>query len=61
MLEDKSLRIINLKMVHFTSDELKSLLDNYTSLSNIPTLLNELTGKQLIALEVKYFFNDLDK
>uniref|UniRef100_A0A3Q0KQ90 Nucleoside diphosphate kinase n=2 Tax=Schistosoma mansoni TaxID=6183 RepID=A0A3Q0KQ90_SCHMA len=52
MLEDKSLRIINLKMMRFTSDELKSLLDNYTILSSIPTLLNELTGKQLIALEV---------
>ncbi|CAH8673675.1 unnamed protein product [Schistosoma rodhaini] len=52
MLEEKSLRIINLKMMRFISDELKSLLDNYTSLSNIPTLLNELTGKQLIALEV---------
>ncbi|CAI2736240.1 unnamed protein product [Schistosoma spindalis] len=52
MLEDKSLRIINLKMVRLISDELKSLLDNNTSLSNMSKLLTELTGKDLIALEV---------
>ncbi|CAH8648784.1 unnamed protein product [Schistosoma guineensis] len=52
MMEDKSLRIINLKMVRLISDELKSILYSKTSLSNMTTLLSELTGKNLIALEV---------
>ncbi|KAK4475254.1 hypothetical protein MN116_002328 [Schistosoma mekongi] len=52
VLEDKSMRVVNLKMIRLTSDELKNLLEDYTSPQSISTLLSELAGKNIIALEV---------
>ncbi|CAH8582566.1 unnamed protein product [Schistosoma turkestanicum] len=51
-LEDKSLRIINLKMMRLIEDEVKSLLENYANPSKLSIILDELIGKNLVALEV---------
>nr|CAH8873328.1 unnamed protein product [Trichobilharzia regenti] len=51
-LENKSFRIVNLKLLRLTSDEVKSLSENHTDFSSIPRLLSELSGRIVIALEL---------
>ncbi|CAH8649883.1 unnamed protein product [Heterobilharzia americana] len=52
MLEDKAFRIVNLKMLRITSDQVKCLFENHTNISNIPKLLEQLSGRVVVALEV---------